>query len=151
MSLGITANTPLVLERLQEIAQRIGNLAPAMGAIGMELEARISGRFESQTDPLGHKWAAWAPSTLENYPDNGNRRLLDRYGDMLGSLSHHADSDSTTVGFGQPQAAYHEFSTEKMPRRGLLFADPEAGTLTPDDERAALKILDGFLDQAIGQ
>jgi phage gpG-like protein len=47
------------------------------------------------------------------------------------------------VGFGQPDAAYHEFGTEKMHRRGLLFADPEKGELAPDDEKA---ILDAVLD-----
>ena len=37
-----------------------------------------------------------------------------------------------------------------MARRGLLFADPNAGTLAPGDEAAILDILDRFLEQAVG-
>jgi len=131
MSLTITANTPLVIDRLQQIASRIGDLSKPMAAIGIEMESRISNRFESQSDPLGQKWAAWLPSTRNTYPKDGHGSILDRYGDMLASLSHKADSKSVTVGFGQPYAAYHEWGTKHMARRGLLFADPNAGTLAP--------------------
>ena len=34
-----------------------------------------------------------------------------------------------------------------MPRRGLLMANPQAGTLAPDDERAVLDVLSDFLFQ----
>ena len=116
-----------------------------MEAIGAELEARVSGRFETESDPRGHPWAPWAPSTVEDYPKDGNRRILDRYGDMLSSLSHQADADSVRVGFGDPVAAYHEWGTVHMPRRGLLMDDPDAGTLAPDDETAVLEILQTFI------
>ena len=86
---------------------------------------------------------------MDSYPDGGNRRLLDRYGDMLASLSHQADATSVRVGFGQPYAAFHEWGTEHMPRRGLLFADPDAGTLAEGDEAAVLDILAVWLDDLI--
>lgn len=124
----------------------MGNLTPVMQSIGMELESRISGRFESRSDPSGRNWAPWAQSTVDSYPEDGNRQLLDRYGDMLASLSHQADASSVRVGFGQPYAAFHEWGTEHMPRRGLLFADPDAGTLAEDDEAAVLDILGVWLD-----
>mgnify|MGYP001618869957 CR=1 FL=1 len=150
MSLTITASTPLVIDRLQQIANRIGDLSKPLAAIGMEMESRISARFESQSDPLGQKWAAWLPSTRKAYPKDGHGSILDRYGDMLASLSHQADGKSVTIGFGQPHAAYHEWGTKHMARRGLLFADPNAGTLAPGDEAAILDILDRFLEQAVG-
>lgn len=150
MSLTITANTPLVIERLQQIAARLGDMNKPLGAIGMEMESRISARFESQSDPFGKPWAPWLPSTVARYPKGGSGRILDRYGDMLASLSHKADGKSVTIGFGQPYAAYHEWGTKHMARRGLLFADPDAGALAPDDEAAVLAILRTFLHQAIG-
>ena len=64
---------------------------------------------------------------------------------MLGSLSHSSDATSVTVGFGNPVATYHEWGTEHMPRRGLLFADPDAGTLGTDDEAAVLDILSSWI------
>lgn len=131
---------------LTRLQSRLGNLTPVMQSIGMELESRISGRFESRTDPAGRAWAPWAQSTVETYPDGGNRRLLDRYGDMLASLSHQANANSVRIGFGQPYAAFHEFGTTDMPRRGLLFADPDAGTLGEDDQDAVMDILGVWLD-----
>lgn len=131
---------------LRELYARLGNLRPVMESIGMELETRVSGRFETRTDPRGSGWAAWAPMTIATYPKDGNRRLLDRYGDMLASLTHAADATSVRVGFGQSYAAFHEFGTEHMPRRGLLFADPEAGTLGDDDEGAVLDILSVWIN-----
>lgn len=131
---------------LAQLQSRLGNLTPVMQSIGMELESRISGRFESRTDPAGRAWAPWAQSTVETYPDGGNRRLLDRYGDMLASLSHQANADSVRIGFGQPYAAFHEFGTTDMPRRGLLFADPDAGTLGEGDQDAVMDILGVWLN-----
>lgn len=133
---------------LDTLHRRLGDLTPGMQSVGMELESRISGRFESRTDPNGNSWAPWEPATSAGYPANGNRRLLDRYGDMLGSLNHQADASSVRVGFGQPYAVFHEWGTEHMARRGMLFADPDAGTLGPEDEAAVLDILALWLDDS---
>ena len=106
---------------LAALYRRLGNLMPVMQSIGMEMESRISGRFETRKDPNGKSWAPWAPSTVDSYPDDGNRQLLDRYGDMLLSLNHKADATSVRIGFGTPYAAFHEWGTERMPRRGLIL------------------------------
>lgn len=132
-------------EVLSKLLKRLDDLSPAMASIGQELESRVSGRFETETDPLGHPWAPWAPSTTASYPSDGNWRILDRYGDMLASLNHRPTANSVRVGFGSPEATYHEWGTDIMPRRGMLTADPEAGTLAPDDEAAVIEILSTFL------
>lgn len=144
--LTVTVENKAVTDLLSTLLKRLGDLKPAMAGIGQELESRVSARFETETDPLGQQWAPWAPSTSANYPADGNRRLLDRYGDMLSSLNHRADSDSVRVGFGSPIAAFHEWGTVTMPRRGLLTADPDAGTLAPADEAAVLGILSSFIE-----
>lgn len=130
---------------LATLYRRLGNLTPVMQSIGMEMESRISGRFETRTDPSGKSWAPWAPSTVDSYPEDGNRQLLDRYGDMLLSLNHKADATSVRIGFGKPYAAFHEWGTKHMPRRGLIFADPDAGTLAKGDEAAVLDIIGRYL------
>ncbi len=144
--LTVSIYNPGVSDMLAGLQDRLGDLRPAMEAIGTTLEARVSGRFETEADPLGHPWAPWAPSTVESYPEDGNRRILDRYGDMMSSLGHQADATSVRVGFGDPVAAYHEWGTVRMPRRGLLMDDPDAGTLAPDDEAAVLEILQLFIE-----
>ena len=147
--LTITVDDKAFRDSLAQLYRGMGNLTPVMQDIGMALESRISGRFESRTDPNGNAWAPWAQSTVDSYPEDGNRRLLDRYGDMLESLYHQADATSVRVGFGQPYAAFHEWGTERMPRRGLLFSDPDAGTLADGDEAAVLDILGVWLDNLI--
>ncbi len=148
MSLIVTVDSrPLniVLDRLYAVTN---DMSPIMSAFGMEMESRISGRFETETDPLGVKWLPWKPATEKRYPKGGNRRLLDCFGDMLGSLNHSFDDHSATIGFGDPKAAYHEWGTKKMERRGLLFADPDASTLAPDDELALIDIVMHALEAA---
>ena len=134
-----------VRAHLDGLRQRMGDLSEVMDNIGMRLESRVSARFETRTDPNGDPWEPWAPSTKAHYPEDGNKRLLDRYGDMLDKLSYSSDATSATVGFGNPVATYHEWGTEHMPRRGMLFADPDAGTLGTDDEAEVLDILSAWI------
>ncbi len=155
--LTITVEDSAFRAYLQELQSRLGDLTPVMDEIGNDLENRIRQRFETRTDPSGAPWHPWAQSTLESYPfpgsesatrskyGPGNARLLDRYGTMLGGLNYQADHTSVRVGFDQLYAAYHEFGTKHMPRRSLLFADPDAGTLTPGDERLVIELLQEWL------
>lgn len=121
-----------------------------LDAIGKEMESRVSARFETSTDPAGNPWSPWKPSTVKSYPKSGaNNKLLDRFNDMLGSLNHQADGDSVSIGFGQPYAKYHEFGTNKMARRRMLTADPDAGTLGAGDEEAIVGVLRAALESAV--
>jgi phage virion morphogenesis protein len=136
-----------VLDYLSRIRAKLKHLKPAMAGIGMELEAAVSARFETKTDPAGGEWAEWSERTKATYPKDGNATLLDRYGDMLDSLSHLATDDSVAIGFGVPYAAYHEWGTVRMPRRGLLTQDPDGPTLSEGDTRRVLDILSTFLSE----
>lgn len=154
IDLSVEVNSAALDRVLDKLVRGMKNLHPVMDSIGQELESRISGRFETESDPQGQKWAPWAESTRENYPADGNGRILDRYGDMLRSLNHKADSTSVRVGFGavaskagDVYAVYHEWGTWKMPRRGLLFDDPDQGTLGKADEATVLDILEVWVSE----
>lgn len=134
-----------VLQALRDLDGRVSDLSPAFNEIGMEIEGRVSARFESQRDPAGKAWLPWAESTRKYYPKDGNGSILDRYGDMLDSLSYQVDKSSVSIGFGEDRAIYHEFGTRNMPRRGLLMEDPEAEILAPEDEQSILSILSRHL------
>lgn len=144
--LTIAVNDQVWRDVVATLHNRLSDLTPVLAEIGMELESRVSSRFETRTDPDGMPWAPWAQSTVDYYPEDGNKRLLDRYGDMLASLSHKVNSDSVSIGFGQPYATYHEWGTKHMPRRGLLMSDPDAGTLSEDDNALVLDVLNDFLN-----
>ena len=150
MSLTVEVTSGPLMTILDRLYQTATDMSPIMSAAGMEMESRISGRFESQTDPLGGKWLPWKESTVKSYPKGGNKRLLDCIGDMLDSLNHSFDDRSATVGFGDPKAAHHEWGTEHMERRGMIFADPEVGTLSPDDERALQNVVEMLLNRQAG-
>lgn len=149
MSLTITVNSQPLREVLDRLYAATDDLSPVMSKVGMTLEDRIRERFETLTDPLGVPWSPWKPSTFKNYPKGGKRHLLNRVGDLIDGISHQFDATSATVGFDMPYAAHHERGTKNMARRGLLFADPDAGTLAPDDERALIEIVTDVLNAAL--
>lgn len=146
LTIDVDLQDEAIRQELARLETEFSDLGDLMAAIGTEAESRVSARFETETDPAGRAWADWAASTAAAYPEDGNGRLLDRYGDMLDSLNHQTDADSARVGFGQPYAVYHEFGTETMPRRGLLFDDPEQGTLGEGDEEALMGVIETWLD-----
>lgn len=154
--IAITVQDQAVQDYLARLARRMGNLKPVMQSIATEIETRVSARFETQSDPNGRPWRAWQPATVAAYPKNGHKRLLDRYGSMLNSLNSIATADTARIGFGavggvagDVYAVYHEFGTQHMARRGLLFGDPEAGTLGEGDSQAVNKLLSDWLNDAI--
>ncbi len=154
--LTITVQDKAVQAYLSQLQQRMGNLKPVMQRVATTIEARVSQRFETQSDPNGQPWKTWQPATLASYPKTGNKRLLDRYGDMLNSLSSIATADSARIGFGtvgsvagDAYAVYHEFGTKRMARRGLLFADPNSGTLGSGDLQALDEVLDDWLNSVV--
>lgn len=157
LTITVTGDFSLPLQRL---SAQLGNVAPVLADIGYLLETNARSRAALAVDPQGQPWAPWKPSTLAGYPfagsdagkgaeGPGNGRLLDRYGTMLGSLSYQVEgADAVRVGFSQDYAVFHEWGTRRMERRGLLMADPDAGTLGAEDDAAVLELINGWLDQA---
>lgn len=147
MDYSIEISNEQVLELFNRLLATGQDMSPVMSTIGATLENRVRQRFETKTDPTGAPWAPWKPSTIKSYPHGGNKKLLNRFGDMLGSLSHQVNGNSVLVGFGAVASngfsypGAHEFGTAKMERRGLLTADPVAGTLGAGDEEAILGVL----------
>lgn len=140
-------------------AQLSGNLSQMQAAhekIGASLKKSILERFAMQSDPQGNPWPEWHPFTARQAKKTGQKYLLLRSTTMLQSLHYQATPDSVTVGFAQrptgkqqPYAAFHEFGTKNMPRRGMVFADPQQQTLSAEDEQAALDAVQQYLRSII--
>lgn len=144
--LSITVSNEGVVNALNALSQRMGDLSPVMRDIGQGLEREIINRFMGQRDPNGAAWHPLAKSTLLNRAKTGAKGgILEHYGTMLQSLSFEAGSNSVRVGFTQPYAVYHEFGTKKMPRRGMLFSDENTGTLGASDEALVLDLIGDYL------
>lgn len=123
---------------------------PVLQDIGAALESRIQQRFDFKRDPNGTAWAPWAGSTAAQRAKEGRGELLIHGGPrsqhLRDSLNYQIDGASVAVGFAADYALFHEFGTTRMPRRGLLMADPEAGLLAADDARLIVELLAGYLD-----
>jgi phage virion morphogenesis protein len=153
--LTVTVDDSVFRAHMNRLQKSLGNMEPVMDAIGAKLETNVRNRFATRTDPNGAAWKAWRPATVDSYPFSGtpaaavdgpgNGRLLDRYGTMLDSLNYQATAQSVRIGFGQPYAAFHEFGTKHMDRRGMLMANPEQGTLGKADEATVIDILNVWL------
>lgn len=154
----VTVNDSAFRSYLQQLQSHLNDMTQPMSEIGATLEHAIRQRFETLSDPSGKRWAPWSLAYEAAYPYAGapaaeamggaaHGRLLDRYGDMLTSLNWEADASSARVGFGQHYAVYHEWGTRKMPRRGLIFSDPDTGQLSQEDEANVLEILEHWLTE----
>ena len=147
----VTVEMEGVNEQIAKLQRLPADIPRVLDGIGQMLESRISGRFETQRDPLNAIWAKWKPATEKSYPKDGNRKKLNRYGDMLRSLNHQLTDVGAAVqiGFGSPYAVFHEFGTRKMARRGMLFAEPSTRELAPADKAAILDALNDWISGAI--
>ncbi len=140
-----------------------------LAEIGASLESSAERRFSDKVDPSGVAWAQLSPATIEIYgsewfqnrPENAVYRggipgtLLERTRQMRDSLTYNAGVDYVEIGTSRQVGAkkwqvgaLHEWGTEKMPRRGLLTADPSEGRLGAEDQSAVLDIVDRFLTDA---
>lgn len=152
----VTTDTSAFASSLQQLQKRLGNLRPVLQDVGAVLENKIRDRRETLTDPSGQRWAPWAASTIATYPESGRGKLLDRTGDLWDRTGPQwkvqgALGDAVLrVGFDRAYSTFHEFGTRTMPRRGLLFADPEKGELGRADEQAITDVLDDWLSGALG-
>ena len=135
--------------RLTHALERIDNPEQLLENIGARLEQAIFERFSTKLDPNGAPWAALSANTplvyekINKKPLGGS--LLLRSGLMRASLSHTVGPDFVEVGLGESYAAFHELGTRKMPRRGMVFGNPESGTLGASDSALVEAEIDRFL------
>jgi phage virion morphogenesis protein len=132
-----------LLAALQKLSSQLQDLSQPMFDVGQALESAVRERFVSMSDPSGEAWAKLSDSTLAQRAKNGKAggNILFEEGVLLKSLGWASDAKTAQVGFGQAYAAYHEWGTKRMPRRGLLMDNPDAGTLGKDDLEKVLDVL----------
>lgn len=141
--------------------------------IGDRLQLNANERFfETKTDPLGVPWKPISEATKEIYKSDWFIARNPKFkggipGDLLVRTEQLRDSLAFNVGDqwvdigttrtvpGKSRPTWqvgwlHEFGTTKMPRRGILMADPKKGTLGPQDQADLLGIISGYIDRAIG-
>jgi len=128
---------------IDDLRRRVQDMSPVMRAIGADMERRMLERFETQTDPAGRKWEPLSPRTVKAKKGRGS--ILYHHGTLMDSRASQADASSVRWGFGQKYAAFHEFGTKRMPRRGLLLADADRRELAEEDRSLILEAIRAHL------
>lgn len=147
MDVTVTVEAPEFQAMLERLLGLHRKPQPILAGLGMEMETRIVERFESRRDPTGQEWEGLTPATLKRKKGRGSTLVFT--GEMQDSVNWRVVNDHVDVGFGKPYAAYHEWGTRLMPRRGMMFADPDPGTLGDDDLVALTALVQHGLNQAI--
>lgn len=144
-----------LLDRINSTLQQLQRPGDLMDSIGAVLERNVNLRFDTKRDPTGAAWAPLSPRTVKiyerKYKGSIPGSLLERSRHMRSTLAYNAGEDWAEVGFSDPKAIYHETGTKskkgnpKMPRRGLLTANPELGELGAGDRDDVIAEVEAWL------
>lgn len=163
-----------LLARLQQIAQRFGNMAPAMRAIGEVLSESTKQRFYTSSGPDGERWEQNALATVLGrlaqisgaYSKKTGRltkkgadaftskKPLVATGELRDGIRYQVAGDGNSVEIGTNRfagewsggAAVHQSGDKK----GRIPARPFLG-MSAEDKVEVLAILDRFVEQAVGK
>lgn len=163
-----------VLDVLQKLERRMGNLRPVLQSIGDDVVERAKQRFDTSTAPDGSSWAPLSSVTLSQYASglgkgyrkkNGelNKRgqsaltsrkpLIGESGDLSRQIAATATPESVTILSSPVYAAIHQFGgmagrglTVKIPARPFLPVDQNSN-LDPGERELILNTLSDYLIQ----
>lgn len=123
MKIDVDHQIPALNEQLIQLRQRLnGDLTPLMWAIGTILENSTRQRFADKKDPDGVSWEMLAPSTVRQKKNQSGtaQGILVEKGDLLRSITFHANGYSVVIGTDRPYGKYHQTGTQNMPKRAFL-------------------------------
>lgn len=132
--------------QIAQLYQKLnGDLTPLMQAIGGVLESSTTERFTTKQSPNGEYWANLMSSTVARKTNaNGDKGgILVESGDLMRSITYHANKDSVTVGTPETYGVYHQFGAKKrngedMPARPFLG-------LSNDDKQDIYAMINDYL------
>ena len=161
-----------VLDVLQKLQQRMGNLQPALAALGEDMAARVKRRFDTSTAPDGSAWKPLSQVTLDGYVGSfgkshfkksgdlsksgaaklaSRKPLVGESGDLSRQMGYTATAGSLTLFSSPVYAAIHQFGGQAgrglkvtIPARPFMPVEAD-GTLYPDEQRLVLEALLDFL------
>lgn len=167
----VTVQDREVLDALQALTKRMGNLKPALQAIGDDITERTKRRFETSTGPDGTAWAPNSDATLGIYSLRlgqshrkkdgslnkrgqarlaGKKPLIDT-GELRRQIVPFASNSVLTVTATPAYAAIHQFGGQagrglkvKIPARPFLPIKSN-GDLYPQEQALILDTLQSFL------
>lgn len=138
MQIEINHDLPELNQHLTALYQRLnGDLTPLMKAIGAILENSTRERFSTKQSPDGIAWENLLPDTVKA---KGNSEILVDKGDLMKSITHHANADSIVVGSDRHYAKYHQSGDVNN-----LVARPFLG-LSVDDKSTINDLIEAYVN-----
>lgn len=159
IELKLTFEDGALVNVIEGTRERLGDLSPALNAIGGYLENITLERFETGTGPDGVPWRPSRRAQLE-----GGKTLIDK-GRLMDSIAYQVDGDEVSVGSNLVYAAIHQLGgTIQAKSAGkLMFGTAEGGFAmvdsvdiparpflgaNDDDIDEAARILNDFIGEA---
>jgi phage gpG-like protein len=122
-----------VLDLLDKMDDRIGDMRPVFRWTKGYLETANAANFAANGLPTGQPWkpldAQYGAWKARNYPGTGMLRQTGRLFRSLTSLSDSSaniiSKDTATFGTSVEYAKFHQYGTTKMPKRQIVFTPRE--------------------------
>lgn len=107
MNITIEVHDQAVRAALARLRQRVGDMRPALLAIGEAMHARVDKRFSTQTDPAGQRWAPNKPATIKR--KGAGKPVLTDSRALRQAIAAQVSGNTLTLSAAQPYAAIHQF------------------------------------------
>lgn len=126
---------------LNELIKRIRNLTPALHEVGQLMVASTDENFQNEQNIYGVKWKQNTPATIRYKVSRGFiMKVLQRRGMLRSSIQYRIEGDKLSVGTNIPYGAYHQFGTNRLPKREFLGVSRQ-------DQKEIVAILSEYLDE----
>lgn len=152
-----TFDTSEVVAGLRRLADRGGDLSPALRSFGEHLLRSHRRRFTPQVSPDGEPWAPLSPAYRATKKRNVDKVLVLR-GYLQGTIRYQVDANTLLFGTNRVYAAVQQFGARKgefgSTSRGApipwgdIPARPHVG-LSDDDVQEGMRIIRDYLASAI--
>lgn len=112
---------------LDGVSHRLGDLSPAMHAIGESILEDIHRGFANAGEPNGRPWAAL---TAETWARKRTQTPMRESGELLASIQAHSTGTTATVGTPLDYGGYHQTgyrhgrSEKRVPARPIVGLGP---------------------------
>jgi phage virion morphogenesis protein len=113
----VRLNDTLVLDRLRQLLDNLGDLRPAMREVAGVMADEAESSLEGQRAPDGTPWETLADSTIEERTKLGYwpGRILQRTGRLAASISSDFGPNFAVAGTNVEYAAAHQFGAKTKP------------------------------------
>jgi phage virion morphogenesis protein len=104
------------------LADRLGDLRPAMVEIGEYMLLATRDRFDGEHDPSGNPWTPLSPSyaKAKSRKPSALRGILTLSGQLRDTITYEALPEAVVIGSNKIYAATHQLGRDSIPARPFL-------------------------------